>query len=92
MTTSDVAQASRNFHAANDQRTRRAAERDVEIARLVVAGWGLADGPPQAAELRAAEARLANPDGSWAQVAAAAGMTKSALTSAFRRLRIRVQS
>jgi DNA-binding transcriptional regulator WhiA len=86
--TSEVARASANFRAANEQRTRRAAERDVEIARLIVAGWGL-DGQPSPAELRAARARAASPGASWAQVAAAAGMTKSQTTSAFRRLRIR---
>ena len=86
--TSEIATASRNFHAANHRRCAGAAERDVDIARSALAR-GVEMSP---AERRIAQARVDYPRDSWQQLALHLGITKSTATSAFRRFRARVAS
>ena len=87
MTTSEVATASRNFHAANQRRSADAAVRDIDIARHALTS----DAEMSENERRIAQARVDYPRDSWQQLAVHLGISKDA-AAAFRRFRARFTS
>lgn len=75
------------LHEANARRTVAAGRYSRDVAQTALDSWQ--PGWPQA-WMQIAEAILANPGCTWAQLAAETGMTRSQATSSYRRMRIEV--